>query len=153
MSLSRHPLTPSAQALAGIPLDKGVVAVLAASFKGIASSGGDFADRFYARLFEAHPQVRALFPTDMTAQKAKLLDTLAAVVLHLADPKANLHRLQELGRRHKAYGAKPEHFPLVVEAMIGGMRDVAGSEWNPPVEQEWRRALQLVSEVMIKAVK
>jgi hemoglobin-like flavoprotein len=87
----------------------------------------------------------------MTAQKSKLMDTLAAVIVHLADPKANLHRLQELGRRHKGYGALPEHFPIVIDAMLGAMQEVAGPDWNKAVQEEWRRALSLVAEVMIKA--
>jgi hemoglobin-like flavoprotein len=151
MALSRHPLTPAAKALGNIPLDRATVALLAGSFRVIESRGKEFADSFYARLFAAHPEVRPLFPKDMTAQKAKLLDTLAAVVVHLADPQTNMQRLQELGKRHKTYGARPEHFPLVVDAMIGGMKDVAGKDWNKAVEQEWRRALGLVAEVMIKA--
>jgi hypothetical protein len=80
MSLSRHPLTPNTQGLANIPVDSGTVALLAASFRAVQARGSDFADGFYARLFAAHPQVRPMFPADMTAQKAKLLDTLAIVM-------------------------------------------------------------------------
>jgi len=79
------------------------------------------------------------------------LDTLAAVIVHLSDPQANLHRLQELGRRHKTYGAGPEHFPLVIDAMLSAMQEVAGNDWNKAVRDEWHRALSLVAEVMIKA--
>jgi len=151
MPISRHPLTPSAQDLGKIPVDRAVVALLAASFANIQARGAEFADRFYAKLFAAHPGVRAMFPQDMTAQKEKLLLSLQAVVAHLSDPGANLRRLQDLGKRHVSYGARPEHYPLVVAAMIEAMRDVAGPEWNPAIEQEWRRALTLVSEVMMRA--
>src|SRR5262249_29976314 len=88
---------------------------------------------------------------DMTAQKAKLLDTLTAVMAHLQDPQGNIKRLQELGVRHVAYGARPEHFPLVIDAMLGAMREVAGKEWNKAVHEQWRRALSLIAEVRIKA--
>jgi hemoglobin-like flavoprotein/hemerythrin-like domain-containing protein len=151
MSLSRHPLTPNPQGLANIPVDSGTVALLAASFRAVQARGQDFADGFYARLFAAHPQVRAMFPADMTAQKAKLLDTLTAVMAHLQDPQGNVKRLQELGVRHVAYGARPEHFALVIDAMLGAMQDVAGKEWNKAVHEQWRRALSLIAEVMIKA--
>lgn len=151
MSLSRHPLTPSTQGLANVPVDSGTAALLAASFRAIQVRGQDFADGFYARLFAAHPQVRAMFPADMTAQKAKLLDTLAVVMAHLQDPQGNIKRLQELGLRHVAYGARPEHFPLVIDAMLASMQAVAGPEWNKAVHEQWRRALNLIGEVMINA--
>lgn len=151
MSLSRHPLTPNTQGLANVPVDAGTAALLAASFRAVAARGQDFAEGFYARLFAAHPAVRAMFPADMTAQKAKLLDTLSAVMAHLQDPQGNLKRLQELGARHVAYGARPEHFPLVIDAMLASMQDVAGPEWNNAVHEQWRRALTLIGEVMIKA--
>jgi hemoglobin-like flavoprotein len=151
MALSKHPLSPASQALANVPLDRGVVAVLASSFRVIQERRGDFAEGFYSRLFAAHPALRSMFPADMTAQKSKLLDTLAAVIAHLADPAANLHRIQELGRRHKGYGARAEHFPIVVSMMLASMAEVAASDWNPAVEAEWRRALELVSQVMIQA--
>jgi len=38
------------------------------------------ADLFYKRLFELRPDYRRFFPSDMTAQKRKLLATLAFVV-------------------------------------------------------------------------
>ncbi|HSV50529.1 MAG TPA: hypothetical protein VLJ57_00330, partial [Burkholderiaceae bacterium] len=37
-------------------------------------------DLFYRRLFELQPRYRELFPPDMTAQKRKLMVTLAFVV-------------------------------------------------------------------------
>ena len=151
MSLSRHPLTPKIEALGNVPLDRGVVVLLGASFRSVQARGGEFADKFYAQLFTAYPSVRAMFPADMTAQKSKLMDTLVAVIVHLSDPEANLHRLQELGRRHKAYGAKPEHFPIVIDAMLIAMQEVASPDWNKAVQEEWRRALNLVAEVIIKA--
>jgi hemoglobin-like flavoprotein len=151
MSLSRHPLTPNTQGLANVPVDSGTVALLAASFRAVQARGSDFADGFYARLFAAHPQVRPMFPADMTAQKAKLLDTLAIVMSSLADPQGNIQRLRELGVRHVGYGARPEHFPLVINAMLAAMQDVAGPEWNKAVHEQWRRALTLIAEVMIKA--
>jgi hemoglobin-like flavoprotein len=151
MALSRHPLSPSSKSLGKIPIDRGTMALLASSFRVIEERGAEFTDKFYAKLFAAHPHLRPMFPADMAAQKAKLLDMLETVFSHLADPQANQQRLEELGKRHKGYGACPHHYPEVTQAMLAAMSEVAGSDWNPAIQAEWRRALALVSEVMLRA--
>src|SRR4051812_21400885 len=101
MALSRHPLSPTPQSLGNVPVDRALVAVLASSFREIQKRGPEFADRFYASLFAAHPKLRSMFPPDMAAQKTKLLDTLATVITQLSEPASNLYAIRELGERHK----------------------------------------------------
>ena len=50
------------------------------SFAKVAPISAKAAELFYGRLFEIAPQVRAMFPDDMTEQRKKLMATLAIVV-------------------------------------------------------------------------
>jgi hemoglobin-like flavoprotein len=61
---------------------------------------------FYKRLFEIAPQVKAMFPEDMTEQRKKLMVTLAVVVNGLSNLEAVLPAASALATRHVAYGAK-----------------------------------------------
>ena len=54
------------------------------SFKFVAPIASRAADLFYDRLFEIAPEVRQLFPTDMSGQKVKLIGMLAAAVNNLS---------------------------------------------------------------------
>src|SRR5262249_8852273 len=54
------------------------------SFSGIVPIAKQAAAMFYDRLFEIAPQVRAMFPDDMTEQRKKLMATLAVVVNSLS---------------------------------------------------------------------
>jgi hypothetical protein len=56
------------------------VALVQTSFAKVAPVADQAAQIFYDRLFAVAPQVRSLFPNDMTEQRRKLMATLAVVV-------------------------------------------------------------------------
>jgi hemoglobin-like flavoprotein len=127
---------------------------LETSFDLIAPRGDDLMDAFYARLFEAAPAVKPLFAgTDMKRQKTMLLGTLVLLRKSLRDLDPIVPKLRELGARHVAYGAQPEHYPVVGQALIGAMAEVAGSAWLPECERAWRAAFEIVTGAMIEGAE
>jgi hemoglobin-like flavoprotein len=89
---------------------------LETSFDLVAPHGDELMDLFYSRLFEAAPAVIPLFAgTDLRRQKTMLIGTLVLLRKSLRDLDAIVPKLRELGARHVAYGAKPEHYPVVRE--------------------------------------
>ena len=91
---------------------------LETSFDLIAPRGDELMDAFYARLFAAAPAVRPLFPQDMKRQKTMLLAALVLLRKSLRDLDGIVPTLRSLGARHVAYGAEPEHYPVVGETLI-----------------------------------
>src|SRR4051794_26326635 len=57
-------------------------------------------------------------------------------------------RGRALGARHVAYGARPEHYPVVGEVLIASMAEVAGAAWQPEHERAWTAAFAVVAGVM-----
>ena len=88
------------------------------SFSKVAPISDQAAILFYDRLFEVAPQVKSMFPADMTEQRKKLMATLAVVVNGLSDLPSILPAASALAKRHVAYGAKPEHYPVVGSALL-----------------------------------
>ena len=120
------------------------------SFDLIAARGDELMDRFYAGLFAAAPAVRPLFAgTDMRRQKAMLLSALVLLRKSLRDLDAIIPTLGALGARHAAYGALPEHYPVVGSVLIASMADVAGDAWTPEYERAWAAAFDVVASAMI----
>src|SRR3954471_4731904 len=113
------------------------VTALEQSFDLVAPRGDDLVDDFYARLFEAAPVVRPLFSDDMRRQKAMLLSALVLVRKSLRDLDGLLPTLHALGARHVAYGARPEHYPVVGSTLIASMAAIAGDDWKPEYEAAW----------------
>lgn len=127
------------------------VDVLETSFDAIAPRGEELMDVFYQRLFELDPEVQRLFGgTDMAAQKKKLLSTLVLLRNSLRDPTNLVPALKSLGARHAGYGVAPEHYPLVGQALIAAMMDVAGPAWQPEYTGAWMDAYELVQDTMLE---
>ena len=127
---------------------------LETSFDLVAPRGDELMDAFYARLFDAAPAVKPLFAgTDLKRQKAMLLGTLVLLRRSLRNLDAIVPKLRELGARHVAYGAQPEHYPVVGEVLIGAMAAVAGPDWRPEYERAWGAAFEVVAGAMIEGAE
>jgi len=123
---------------------------LETSFDLVAPRGDELMDVFYARLFAAAPAVRPLFAgTDLQRQKTMLLGTLVLLRKSLRNLDAIVPKLHELGARHVRYGAQPEHYPVVGEALIASMAEIAGDEWRSEYTEAWTQAFELVAGAMI----
>jgi len=127
---------------------------LETSFDVVAPQGDQLMDEFYTRLFEAAPAVKPLFAgTDLKRQKTILLGTLVLLRKSVRNLEAIVPKLRELGARHVAYGAQPEHYPVVGEVLIGAMASVAGHDWRPEYERAWGAAFEIVAGAMIEGAE
>jgi methyl-accepting chemotaxis protein len=129
------------------------IETLETSFDLIAPRGDDLMDEFYARLFQAAPGVRSLFPDDMRRQKTALLGALVLVRKSLRNLDRLVPKLHALGARHVAYGAKPEFYPLVGSVLLESMAAIAGDAWTAEIEQAWTAAYNVVAGAMIEGAE
>lgn len=106
---------------------------------------------FYDRLFSAAPGVRPLFPSDMTEQKAKLMDMLGTVVDGLDDLDSLVPAVQALGERHAGYGAEPAHYDVVGDCLLWTLGQGLGDDFTPAVKAAWATAYGVLASVMISA--
>ncbi|MDB5955027.1 globin family protein [Ramlibacter sp.] len=127
------------------------IALVQASFEKVKPVAPQAAEIFYARLFELAPQVRGLFRGDMAEQGRKLMAMLAGVVGGLSRLDVLVPTAQQLARRHVAYGALPEHYPVVGQALLETLAKGLGEEFTPQVRQAWETAYGTLSQVMIAA--
>jgi NAD(P)H-flavin reductase/hemoglobin-like flavoprotein len=106
---------------------------------------------FYALLFVRHPDLRRLFPAAMDAQRDRLFRALLTAAEYLDDTPALTGHLQNLGRGHRKYGTRAEHYPAVGECLIGALSTFASDSWDAETEAAWVRAYTTISQVMIDA--
>jgi nitric oxide dioxygenase len=119
------------------------------SFAKVAPISETAAVLFYDRLFEIAPKVKAMFPTDMTEQRRKLMATLAVVVNGLGNLESVLPAASALAKRHVSYGAKAEHYPVVGSALLWTLEKGLGDGWTPDVAEAWTAAYGTLSGFMI----
>jgi hemoglobin-like flavoprotein len=126
------------------------VAVVQQSFAKVAPIADRAAAMFYDRLFEVAPQVKAMFPADMAEQRRKLMATLGVVVNGLSNLESVLSAASALAKRHVAYGAKPEHYPVVGSALLWTLERGLGDAWTREVADAWTAAYGTLSGYMIE---
>jgi nitric oxide dioxygenase len=126
------------------------VVLVQQSFAQVAPIADKAAEIFYDRLFEVAPAVKPLFSGDMAEQRRKLMATLAAVVGGLSDLPSVLPTASALAKRHVGYGARPEHYPVVGDALLWTLARGLGPQWTPEVSAAWTAAYATLSGFMIE---
>src|SRR6202790_3629543 len=116
------------------------IALVQDSFAKVVPISDQAAILFYDRLFEIAPQVKAMFPADMTEQRKKLMAMLAAVVNGLGNLESILPAASALAKRHLSYGAKPAHYPVVGSALLWTLEKGLGDGWTPQLADAWTAA-------------
>jgi hemoglobin-like flavoprotein len=127
------------------------VAQVQASFAKVAPIAEQAAALFYGRLFETAPETRALFKGDMQVQGRKLMAAIAAVVDSLGEIEAIVPTVQELAKRHVAYGVRPEHYSVVGAALLWTLEQGLADGFTPELCAAWTAAYGTLSEAMIAA--
>lgn len=118
------------------------------SFSKVVPIADQAAGMFYDRLFEKVPTVRRMFPRDMTVQKQKLMQMLATAVENLDQIEKIQPVLEQLGRNHVGYGAKPEHYDLVGETLLWTLEQGLGNAFTPAVQEAWITSYKTMARVM-----
>ncbi|MER7403207.1 globin domain-containing protein [Streptomyces sp. NPDC000070] len=106
---------------------------------------------FYALLFVRHPDLRSLFPAAMDTQRDRLLRALLTAAEHIDNTEVLVDYLQNLGRGHRKYGTRAEHYPAVGECLIGALSKYAAGVWDEEMEAAWIRTYTTISQIMIDA--
>jgi hemoglobin-like flavoprotein len=106
---------------------------------------------FYGRLFELDPELRKLFKSDIKQQGRKLMTMIGMAVRGLDNLAALVPVVQNLGRRHVAYGVMPGHFDTVGAALLWALKQGLGAASTSEVEKAWAAAYMLLASTMKEA--
>ena len=125
------------------------IARIRSSFAEISGEPRALAGRFYTELFAAAPQLRSLFPVDLTSLQGHFEAALALVVRNLEEMRTLEQPLRDLGAQHVHWGAKPEDYVIVREALIRAIR-LSSAGWTDTLEADWRRAITAIAVPMLQ---
>jgi len=119
------------------------------SYATLGDGGRAMAADFYRRLFDADPSARALFVESPEMMAIKFAAELDAIVEAISSYETFAPRVHDLAVRHVAYGVQTHHYRTVGEALIGALATHLDQVWNADLEAAWRRAYNLVAEMMM----
>ncbi|MFC9896979.1 globin domain-containing protein [Nocardia sp. NPDC127579] len=136
-------------------MDSRTVALIRTTFKAVAAeeSGPErLARSFYSILFTEYPQIRDFFPAAMDSQRDRLVRAISYTLDRLEEPNKLLPFLAQLGRDHRKYGVRDEHYQAVAHSLRTAMSRFAGNEmWTDEVDHAWEQGLTLICDTMIGA--
>lgn len=136
-----------------MPMSPDQIRLVQDSFESVSPIAATAADLFYDRLFTIAPDLRPLFPDDMSEQKQKLMAMLGLAVAQLGRPDTVVPAIQELGRRHVAYGVGEAHFAPVGEALLWTLQQGLGPAFTPELREAWTATYGLVAGLMSGAAR
>ena len=125
------------------------IARIRASFSEIARQPRALAARFYEELFLMAPQLRPLFPSDLTSLQGHFEAALALVIRNLEDMPALQDSLRDLGVQHVQWRARPQDYLIVRDAILLAIRKSSAS-WDATREDDWRRAITAIAVPMLQ---
>ena len=127
------------------------VALVQKSWKHVTPISNTAAELFYGKLFSLDPAIKPLFKGDMREQGKKLMTMITTAVNGLSRLDAIVPAVQELGRRHRGYGVKPQHYESVGTALLWTLGQGLGEEFTPEVERAWVVTYEVLSTTMKEA--
>jgi NAD(P)H-flavin reductase/hemoglobin-like flavoprotein len=130
-----------------------VPALIRESFALVADDADRVVSHFYALVFTQNPALRDMFPPMMDAQRDRLFQALVRIVGQAEHPDGLADYLRQLGRDHRKFGARPEHYDVVWRCLISALKRYAGTAWSPDMDSAWLAAYQLVAGTMIEAAE
>jgi hemoglobin-like flavoprotein len=107
------------------------IAIVQESFQKVATIADQAAAMFYQNLFILDPRLRGLFPSDTQAQGPKLMHMIGLAVHGLQNPDTLFPAVQELWRRHVAYGVEEAHYEAVGKALMLTLEQGLGVDFTP----------------------
>lgn len=123
------------------------------SFAQVAQLGDAVPTFFYSYLFIRAPELMNLFPPSMSTQRDKLVTALGAIVSNVDAGERLTAFVRALGRDHRKFEVRTEHYLPVGEALLATLAHHLGDQWTDELAADWKTAYEIVSAAMIAAAR
>ena len=131
-------------------------AIVRATAGVVAEHAEQITARFYARMFEEHPELLRVFNQGNQAtgeQSRALAASVVAYAVQLIDPEAPSfdHVMRRIAHKHVSLGIRPEQYTIVAHHLLAAVGEVLGDAVTAEVADAWSEvywlfATQLVAE-------
>src|SRR3954451_3773768 len=113
------------------------------SFELAASRCTDLTPQVYQRLFEQHPETRAMFRTQGSelAMGTMLALTIEAILVFAGHRRGQFRLIACEVASHDGYGTPRELFIAFFAVVRDTLRDLLRDEWSEDIAQAWARLL------------
>jgi nitric oxide dioxygenase len=119
----------------------------------LAQHGYAIIQRFYQRLFEAHPELKNLFNMrhqERGEQQRALAQAVYAYATHIENLDALQSAVSRITHKHASLCVKPEQYPVVGKNLLAAIKEELGSAATDEIIAAWAEAYQQLADILIK---
>jgi len=127
------------------------IEIVKATAPALQEHGVAITTRMYERLF-ANEDVKSMFDQAAQAsgeQPKRLASAIIAYAQNIDKLEALTSAVMRMATRHVETGVKPEHYPLVAEALLPAIRDILGAAATDEVLAAWGEAYWFLADILI----
>ena len=113
------------------------------SFEIAAERCEDLTPLVYRRLFDLHPEAKAMFRTEgsETVKGSMLALTIEAILDFAGERTGHFRLISAEVFSHDAYGTPRELFVAFFGIIAQTLRDIIGADWSDEIDAAWRQLL------------
>jgi nitric oxide dioxygenase len=118
----------------------------------LAEHGYPIIQRFYLRLFEAHPELKNVFNMahqEQGQQQEALARAVYAYAENIEDPSSLAAVLRNIANKHASLDVRAGHYPIVGEHLLGAIKDVLGDAATDEIIAAWAQAYGNLADVLM----
>lgn len=108
--------------------------------------------RFYARMFERHPELKNIFNMgnqQSGAQQQSLASALYAYAANIENQAALAPVVGRIVQKHVSLGVRAEHYPIVGENLLAAIGETLGEAATPELIAAWAEAYGVLAGALI----
>lgn len=118
----------------------------------VAANAEAITRRFYQRMFEGNPEVKAYFNQahqHSGGQQRALAGAICAYFTHIDQLEALGPAVELIAQKHCSLGIEPEHYPIVGKHLLAAIKDVMGDAATDEIIAAVAEAYGVLAEVCI----
>ena len=123
------------------------------SFAYVMASPQQSMEYFFAHLFSRNPEIRTLFPLEMSGLRDRVFSALARLVWSMDEPESSAAFLVQIGRDHRKFGVRDRHLQSFFAALADTVERAAGLAWTPAMATAWQHVLHNANHTMRTAMQ
>ncbi len=118
----------------------------------VAANSETITRRFYERMFEVNPEVKAFFNQahqHTGGQQRALAGAICAYFTHIDNPSVLLPAVELIAQKHVSLGIKAEHYPIVGSNLLAAIKDVMGDGATDEIVEAVAEAYGFLADLFI----
>lgn len=118
----------------------------------VAANAEAITRRFYERMFEANPEVKAFFNQSHQhtgGQQRALAGAICAYFTHIDNPAVLMPAVELIAQKHCSLNIQAEHYPIVGSNLLAAIGDVMGEAATPEIVAAVGEAYRFLADIFI----